>query len=169
MRSPTKTVLVVIVSLAVLGFLGAGAVSFWLWRSVGSFGPDREWSETAVLPHDARAVFGVQLSPAPLVWRSRNLGFQDAYLEAVVRLPDGSADAFLRTNALVRGEKANVDPGVLDFIRSLEPSTPALEARALDLPRKTLADGGEEGLFHAGVLFEGPGGITWLQLSAFGT
>jgi hypothetical protein len=169
MTKTTKTVLAVVLGLFVFGCLGTGAVALLLVGSLGSLGGDGQWRADAVPERELKPLFGVRLSAPPVRYQGRLLGFQDAHYEVLVQLPAGGVETFLTTNGLVRGEKGAPDADVVDAIRALEPSTPALDAVTLTLPRALQADGGEQNLHRRGELLEGPGGVTWLYLVAFET
>lgn len=161
--SPTKKVLLVLGGVAALGCLGAGALSMLLWGAF-SFGPERGWSATAVPEPRVPAVFGVTLEGRALRYQARDLGFQDTHLEAVARLPDGSAERFLTRNGLTRGPALAPEPELLEVVRELEPGTPALTATSFEVAER---DGGAT-LSQHGELLEGAGGVTWVHLVASG-
>lgn len=161
--------LLVVLGLFGFGCLGSGVVALLLVRAVDGFGGNTEWSENALPERELPALFGVRLPVKPLRYQSRSLGFQDAYYEVLVQLPPGAAESFLSTNHLVRGEEAPIDPDVMDQLRVLDPTTPAvLKATTLELPEATRIDGGTWNLNRSGELLEGSG-VLWVHLTAFET
>jgi len=169
MQRSTKTVLAVLAALFVLGCLGTGAVLFAFAKFADGLGGDGQWSEDSVPERDLPPIFGVRLPAKPKLFRSRQLGFQDAFYEVAVRLPDGSAQQFLDANKLARGQKMKRDPELEDQLRELDPTLPQLEVTELPLPEALLPDGGAKNLHRSGELLEGPGGETWVHLTAFET
>jgi hypothetical protein len=164
----TRTVLWVVLGLLGFGCLGSGVVALLLVRAVDSFGGSTEWSESALPERELPPVFGVRLPVKPLHYQSRSLGFQDAYFEVLVQLPPDAAEAFLKVNHLVRGDEDVIDPDVIDQVRQLEPTTPALKATTLQLPEALKVDGGTWNLKRSGELLEAPG-VLWVHLTAFET
>lgn len=168
MTKATRTVLWVVLGLVVLGFLGAGALTFLMVHTLDGLTGSTEWSEDAVPERELPTVFGVRLPVKPLRYQSRSSAFQDQQFEVLVQLPPGSAEAFLGVNHLTRGPKQALDLDVVDQVRVLEPSTPPLESSSLQLSTALQADGGELNLHRKGELLEGPG-VAWLHLFAFET
>lgn len=168
MTKSARTVLLVLLGLAGLGCLGAGAIAWLMVRAVDGFSGSTEWSESAVPERELPDVFGVRLPVKPLRYQSRALGFQDQQFEVLVQLPAGAAEAFLTSNHLVRGPERSLDVDVADQVRALEPSTPPLQASTLELPAPLQADGGVFGLHRSGELLEAPG-VVWIHLLAFET
>jgi|APLak6261675434_1056106.scaffolds.fasta_scaffold00433_4 hypothetical protein len=170
LQRSTKTVLWAVLGLALLGCLGAGALAWFFVNAASSFGGSSEWSENAVPERDLFRLFQVRLPVKPLHYESRQLGFQDAYFEVLVQLPNGSAEAFLSSNQLRRSDtKQPVDLDLSERIRVLEPTTPALEATEFELRDDWTSDGGVVTLHRSGELIEGAGGIVWIHLTAFET
>lgn len=170
MKASTKTVLLAVLGLALLGCLGAGALAWFFVSAASSFGGNSEWSENAVAERDLFQLFRVRLPVKPLHYESRQLGFQDAYFEVLVQLPNGSAETFLSSNQLRRSDtKQPVDLDLSERIRVLEPTTPALEATEFELRDDWTSDGGVVTLHRSGELIEGAGGIVWIHLTAFET
>lgn len=165
MAPQTKTLIIVLVSVVVLGALGTVAVSFVLLRALGDFGGSGEWSSTAVAERDLPTLYGVKLPVAPLEWDSRTMGFQDGYWEVLVKLPPSSRDSFLLMNKLKTNHDGQLDPEVLLHLQSLDPKATSLTAVGLELPAPSLPDGGGWNLYRSGSLFEGDG-VLWLHLVA---
>lgn len=170
MTKSTRTVVMVIAALAVLGCLATGGLMFAFISFADGLGGDEQWSAHAIPERDLPQVFGCRLPVAPLQYSSRAFGFQDGFWEVVVQLPPGSASAFLGANKLSRGTPAPLDADLDAVIRALVPSTPALTATELEgLPPALLPDGGTWILNRSGELLEGPGGEVWVHLQAFET
>ena len=168
MTKSTRTVLLVVLGLVVFGCLGTASVTALLVHAVGSFGGTSEWTSDAVAERELPALFGVRLPVKPLRYQGRQMGFQDAYFEVLVQLPPGAAAAFLSSNHLARGAKGPIDLDLMDQLRMLEPSTPALESSSFELSEAVKLDGGPWRLHRSGELLEGPG-VLWVHLTAFET
>jgi hypothetical protein len=168
MTKSTHTVVLVVLGLFGLGALGAGAVALVLVGALGGLGGSTDWSESALPERELPSVFGVRLPVKPLRYQGRSLGFQDGYFEVLVQLPAGAAEVFLSSNKLIRGEKAVMDPDVIEQLRTIDQTTPALEATRVELPEALKADGGVFNLTRSGELLEAPG-VLWVHLTAFET
>lgn len=169
MTKSTRTVLLVIAALTVIGCLVTGGIMFAVVSFADGLGGTDAWSEKAIPERDLPQLFGVRLPSAPLQYSSRAFGFQDGFWEVVVQLPPGSAEAFLGSNKLTRGETRPVDADLDKIIKDLVPATPALTATELELPPALLPDGGTWILHRSGELLEAPTGEVWLHLQAFET
>lgn len=168
MTKSTRNVVLAIVGAVVLGCLGTGAlvVGFGVFAA-SQFGGDTSWSEDSVPERELPRLYGVRLPVKPLVYRSRQQGFQDGFWEVLVKLPPGSAEALLGANRLQRGAAAtHVSVEVSELIRSLDPAAPALTATSVELYEALQPDGGPLNLHRRAVLLEGPGAV-WLYLEAF--
>lgn len=165
----TRTVLIVIVALFVVGTCVTGGLMLALFSFTDGLGGDDKWSSTAIAERDLPAVFGCKLPVAPMQYTSRAFGFQDGFWEVVVQLPPGSAPAFLGANKLTRGTTKPIDPDIDLVIRELVPKTPTLTATELELPPALLPDGGTWILNRSGELLEAPTGEVWVHLQAFET
>lgn len=168
MTKSTRTVLLVLLGLTVLGGLGAAGLTSLMVYAVNGFGGTGEWSEDGLPERELPATFGVRLPVKPLRYQSRSMGFQDAYYEVLVQLPPDGAESFLISNHLERGAKEAIDPDVLEQVRALEPNAPTLESTLLALPAALKADGGTWNLNRSGELLEGNGAV-WIHLTAFET
>jgi hypothetical protein len=164
----TRTVLLVVAGLFGFGCLGSALVVAVLTHALGSLGGSGEWSEDAVAERELPSTFGVRLPVKPLRYQSRQLGFQDAYFEVLVRLPPTAAEPFLSSNHLVRGAVESPDPDLVDQLRTLDPGVPALQGTTLQLPEAMKPDGGTWNLHRSGELLEAEG-VLWLHLVAFET
>lgn len=112
-------------------------------------------------------VFGVKLVDEPLVYRSHAEGFQDGLWNVVARLPDGSADDFLKSNRLERAPAEFLDSRPTDAVAQFAADAGAFTVSELELPEAPAPDGGSP-LHRRGFLFE-RGGEAWLWLEAFET
>ena len=169
MTKSTRTILLVIIGLAVFGCIGTSVIAFFMLRAVDDFGGSDKWSESAVAERDLPAVFGVKLPSKPMRYESRSMGFQDGFYEVLVQLPPEAAEAFLSLNKLKRGDEEVVDPDVFDQIRIFDPTSPVtLKATTFELPPALKADGGSWQLNRSGRLLEAPG-VLWIHLVAFET
>ena len=168
MTKSTRTVLLVLLGLTVLGGLGAAGLTSLMVYAVNGFGGTGEWTEDGLPERELPATFGVRLPVKPLRYRGRSLGFQDAYFEVLVQLPPDAAEPFLISNHLVRGAREPIDPDVLEQVRAFEPNAPTLESTLLELPEALKADGGSWNLHRSGELLEGKGAL-WVHLTAFET
>ena len=168
MTKSTRTVLLVLLGLTVFGGLGAAGLTALMVQAVNGFGGTDEWTEDGLPERELPATFGVRLPVKPLRYRSRSMGFQDAYYEVLVQLPPNAAEPFLSTNHLVRGAKEAIDPDVQEQVRALDSNAPPLESTPLELPEALKADGGTWNLNRSGELLEGSGAV-WIHLTAFET
>jgi hypothetical protein len=166
-KRETRTVLLVLAALGLVGCLVAGGAMAVFAFAVEGLGPSEAWSEDAVPERELPTVFGVRLPMKPVRYTSRQLGFQDAFFEVMVELPPGSAAAFLAANGLTRGVGAPLKPEVGEVLDTLAPGHPVMTASELALPEATLPDGGAWLLHRSAELLEGPGGEVWVHLEAF--
>lgn len=105
---------VLLAGLAVFGCLGCGLLGAVLVRAFDSNDP--EWNEVSVFRSEVPNVFGVTLVDEPLVYRSHAEGFQDSLWNVVARLPDGTADHFLKKNHLRRSPAPFIDPRAVEAV-----------------------------------------------------
>ncbi|MFT3713494.1 MAG: hypothetical protein QM817_38040 [Archangium sp.] len=169
MTSSTRTVLLVVAALTVIGCLVTGGIMVAFVSFADSFGGDDKWKPDAIAERDLPAIYGCRLPVKPLQYTSRAFGFQDGFYEVIVQLPPGSAAAFLGANKLERGATKAIDADVDAVIRGLVPSTPTLTATELTLHETPLPDGGTWLLNRSGELLEAPTGEVWVHLQAFET
>lgn len=165
----SRALVAAVVGLVVLGCLGSALASAFLVGAVADFGGSGQWEKNGIPESRWLPAFGVRMPNKPLLAIGRELGFQDVYVEVLVQLPPGSAQAFLDLNHLARGEAGAYDTSLHLEIDRLAPGTPALTPHRLELPVAVTKDGGPSGLYREGTLYEGPGGETWLHLVAFDT
>jgi hypothetical protein len=155
-------------ALATCGVAGGGLL--WGASRVTTLLTEPTWTSDAVARSDLGRVFGVRLPDSPLQYSSRNSGFQDPYLEALLLLPPGGEARFLEVNGLTAaGTPAQDTAEAEDQVLSLAPDTGAIEAVGLEgLHPLQGADGGFVALFRHGALLRA-GGATWVYLVAFGS
>jgi hypothetical protein len=166
----TKKTLAVVL-LGVLGLLGLGAAGLlYVGSRLTQFVTEPTWGPDAVPRRDLSRVFGVRLPPGATAVVSRSSGFQDPFLEALARLPDGGAEAFLETNGLrVSAEAAEQNPDAEDELRVLVPQAQHITAVGLEgLADLTTGDAGAVALYRHAVLFT-VDGASWVYLVAVGT
>ncbi len=169
MKRETRTVVLVLAALAVIGCVVAGGAMAAFVVAVDGLGGNDAWSEDALPERQLPPVFGVRLPVKPVRYTSRQFGFQDAFFEVLVELPPGSASVFLGANGLTRGPTAVMGDEVLEVLESMWPGHPPLTATELTLPDAMLPDGGGWTLNRRAELLEGPGGEVWVHLQAFET
>lgn len=170
MTRDTKVALGIVGGLLLAGCAVASVLVVLLFTaSDGLLGGSPQWSADAVPERELPRVFGVKLPVKPLTYQTRSLGFQDGLWDAVIQLPPGSAPSFVSANRLEVMDGGSLDDDVREVIDANAPGTPALEVRTLTLPAALLPDGGAINLHRSGFLLEGPGGETWVHLSAFET
>lgn len=153
-------------SIGVFGCLGCGLLTAFFARTFDS--QDPEWNEVSVLRSDVPNVFGVTLVDAPLVYRSHAEGFQDGLWNVVARLPDGSADHFLKSNHLRRSPVSFLDQRASEAVARFAADAGVFTINELELPELPTNDGGYQDSHRRGFLFE-RGSEVWLWLEAFET
>jgi hypothetical protein len=148
----------------------AGGGLLWTASRVTSFFTEPTWGPDAVPKGEVTRTFGVRLPAPPLRYSSRNSGFQDPYLEALLLLPPGEEERFLSENGLrSSGEPGQDTSAAEDQLRTLAPGTGPLEVKALEgLKNLVAGDGGFVALYRFGALMR-DGSSTWVYLVAFGT
>jgi len=148
----------------------AGGGLLWAASRVTSFFTEPTWGPDAVPRGEVTRTFGVRLGVPPLQYSSRNSGFQDPYLEAVLLLPPGAEAAFLEENGLKLSDEPGQDTTEAeDQVRTLAPATGALEVKTLEgLKNLVAGDGGFVALYRFGALLR-DGKTTWVYLVALGT
>lgn len=122
----------------------------------------------AVFRAEVPNVFGVTFVDEPLVYRSHAEGFQDGLWNVVARLPDGSADHFLKANHLERSAAQFIDQRARDAVAQFAADAGAFTISELELPALPTNDGGYQDQHRKGLLFE-RGGEAWVWLEAFET
>ena len=152
-------------AVGVFGCVGCGLLVAVLSSAFDSHDP--EWNEVSVFRAEGPNVFGVKLVDTPLVYRSHAEGFQDGLWNVVARLPDGSADHFLKSNQLKRAPAPFLDSRATEAVGQFAADAGAFTVSELELPQRLAADGGTE-LHRRGFLFE-RGAEVWLWLEAFET
>lgn len=170
-EAPTsRRVWLVLLAGALLTCGVAGGGLLWAASRVGAFFTEPTWGPDAVPRAELVQTFGVRVRVTPLLYSSRNSGFQDPYLEALLLLPPGTEAAFLEENGLAPGTEQGPDTTAAeDQVRVLVPETGTLEVVPLEGFRNLLGgDGGFVALYRSGALLRG-GGKTWVYLVALGT
>ncbi len=155
---------VLLAGLAVFGCLGCGLLGAVFVRAFDSNDP--EWNEVSVFRSEVPNVFGVTLVDEPLVYRSHAEGFQDGLWNVVARLPDGTADHFLKANHLTRSSAPFIDPRAVEAIGQFAADAGTFSISELELPQ-FVTDAGSQ-THRRGFLFE-RGAEVWLWLEAFET
>lgn len=153
-------------SIGVFSCLGCGLLTAFFVRTFDSQTP--EWNEVSVLRSEVPNVFGVTLVDVPLVYRSHAEGFQDGLWNVVARLPDGSADRFLKANHLKRSPAQFIDQRARDAVAQFAADAGTFTISELELPELSTNDGGYQDNHRSGLLFE-RGSEVWLWLEAFET
>lgn len=148
----------------------AGGGLLWAASRVTSFFTEPTWRPDAVPRGEVAGTFGVRFAEAPLQYSSRNSGFQDPYLEALLLLPPGGEARFLALNGLRPSDEPGPDTGdAEDQLKALAPGTGTLEVKTLEgLKNLVAGDGGFVALYRTGALLR-DGTSTWVYLVAFGT
>ncbi len=149
----------------VFACLGCGLFAAFFAHTFDSL--DQEWNEVSVFRAEVPNVFGVKLVDEPLVYRSHAEGFQDGLWNVVARLPDGSADHFLKSNHLTRSPAPFLDSRATEAVAQFAPDAGAFTVSELELPEAPASDGGSQ-IHRRGFLFE-RGDEAWLWLEAFET
>jgi hypothetical protein len=148
--------------------LGGGGL-LWAASRVSALFSQATWTPDAVPRGDLERVFGVRMAVEPLRYTSRNSGYQEPHLEALLLLPPGAEAAFLGANGLGVSEEAEQDTSEgEDEVLRLTPG--ALEVRAVGLDgfrHLQAGDGGFVALYRHGALLRA-GTATWVYLVAFG-
>jgi hypothetical protein len=161
---------VIVLSAALLTCGLAGGGLLWAASRVAGLFTEPTWRPDAIPQAELFRTFGVRLSTQPLRYVSRNSGFQDPYLEALILLPPEAASRFLAENGLTEGGSPAQDTGAAeDEVHALAPDTPELSAVGLDgFHHLQVGDGGFVALYRHGALLRAEG-VTWVYLVAFGT
>jgi hypothetical protein len=170
-EAPTsRKVWIALLASAVLTCSVAGGGVLWAASRVTSLLSQATWTADAIPRSDLGRVFGVRLRTAPLQYTSRNSGYQEPHLEALLLLPPGSEAAFLEENGLSESPEPPQDTSEAeDQVHELAPATLELVVVSLDgLRHLQGGDGGFVALYRHGALLRSAG-TTWVYLVAFGS
>ena len=121
----------------------------------------------------ARDLFGLDALPTEVLQtQQREGGFQDAFFDALLRIPKGSEEAFLNANGLERDAQENGTAPVDQFearIRAIaSPKGPMRVTPLTGVRNAHLSDGGSLAEYRNASLLEFDDQL-WLALEAFDT
>ncbi len=131
------------------------------------------WSTEPVSVTKARDLFGLDALPAEVLQtQQREGGFQDSFFDALLRIPKGSEEVFLKANGLERDTPEHSTAPVDQFearIRAIASPKGAMRVTPLMGVRDAhLSDGGTLAEFRNASLLEFDDQL-WLALEAFDT